>query len=106
LNRETEEGKNSFRESAVCRNYRKKDKKSVLCIFLRSLRLPLVTDLPAMWLNSRPSAGTLVGLPKLNQVLFSWGQPGSVAAVPEPASLVFLLPGLLGMLVAARRAQH
>jgi hypothetical protein len=47
--------------------------------------------LPAAWINSRPSAGTLVGLPELNQVLFSWGQPGALATVPEPGTLVLLL---------------
>jgi len=42
------------------------------------------------WVNFRPSGN--VGLPELNGVLFNWGNMASVATVPEPASLVLLLP--------------
>jgi hypothetical protein len=56
-------------------------------------------SLPAAWINSRPAGGTLVGLPELNQVLFSWGQPGSLATVPEPATLML---GCLGLLFGLR----
>jgi hypothetical protein len=60
-------------------------------------------SLPPAWLNSRPSAGTLVGLPELNQVLFSWGQPGSLATVPEPGSVLLSIVGMLGAVGFFRR---
>jgi len=52
-------------------------------------------NLPPAWINSRPSAGTLVGHTELNQVLFSWGASSSLAAVPEPASVILGVMGLL-----------
>ena len=50
--------------------------------------------LPVEWVNQRP---TTVGLDSLNLVLFNWQQPSSLAVVPEPASLVVLLLGLLAV---------
>jgi len=49
-------------------------------------------DLTTDWINQRPAADTPVGLVELNGVLFNWGNMASVATVPEPASLVLLLP--------------
>jgi len=49
-------------------------------------------SLPVEWLNQRPDT---VGLESLNLVLFNWQQASSLAVVPEPASLVMLLIGVL-----------
>jgi hypothetical protein len=59
----------------------------------------LTTD----WVNQRPTTGTAVGLPELNGVLFNWGNSASVATVPDPASEMLAVLGLLSLGIRRRR---
>ena len=52
------------------------------------------SSLPVEWVNQRP---TVVGLDSLNAVLFNWQQSASLAVVPEPATVLFVITGLLAL---------
>ena len=60
-------------------------------------------ELPNQWINERPGTGTAVGATELNGVLFNWGSSAAVATVPEPATGMLAVLGLLALGINRRR---
>jgi len=60
-------------------------------------------DLPADWVNERPSAGSAVAVDQLNGVLFNWGNTASIVTVPEPASVVLVSLSLFAACFSGRK---
>jgi hypothetical protein len=62
--------------------------------------LPVELCFPECWVNQRPDT---VGLDSLNLVLFNWQLPStSIAAVPEPSTVLCASIGLLGVICLNR----